>query len=209
MVSLDALQGIPCSGGGTAGSVRIEYGAAGAVSLTCAQSPVSPVTASGVRINEVETGTAASASEEFVELFNAGTAPADIAEWKVVYRSAAGTSDTVLATIPTGTTLAPGGFFVLGGASYAGAQAADQSFSTGLAATGAAVGLRDDTGNLVDSVGWGSATNALVESAAAPSPPATAAPGSSIVRLPDGHDTNSNASDFTVSSTPTPHAANR
>ena len=50
----------------------------------------------------------------------------------------------------------------------------------------------------IDSVGWGTATNALVEGAAAAAPPATAAPGSSIVRLPDGHDTNANASDFTV-----------
>jgi hypothetical protein len=49
----------------------------------------------------------------------------------------------------------------------------------------------------------------LVEGAPAAAPPATAAPGSSIVRLPDGHDTNANASDFTVTSTATPRAANK
>ena len=55
------------------------------------------------------------------------------------------------------------------------------------------------SGALVDGVGWGTATNALVEGTAAAAPPATAAPGSSLVRLPDGHDTNANAADFTVS----------
>ena len=85
---------------------------------------------------------------------------------------------------------------------------ADESFSAGLAATGGAAGLRDATGALVDGVGWGTATNAFVEGSPAPAPPATSAPGSSIVRLPDGHDTNANAADFTISSTATPKAAN-
>jgi hypothetical protein len=47
-----------------------------------------------------------------------------------------------------------------------------------------------------------------VEGAAAAAPPATASPGSSIVRLPDGHDTDANAADFTVTSTASPRAAN-
>jgi hypothetical protein len=61
----------------------------------------------------------------------------------------------------------------------------------------------------VDSVGYGSSTNAFVESAAAPAPPATASPGSSDVRLPDGHDTNDNETDFTLSSSPTPRGPNQ
>ncbi len=162
-----------------------------------------------MRINEVQTGTSASGSDEFVELVNAGTASADIGGWKVVYRSAAGTSDTGLGTIPAGTVLAPGGFYLLGGSAYDGAAAADQSFSAGLAATGGAVGLRDPSGALVDGAGWGTATNALVEGAPAAAPPATAAPGSSIERLPDGHDTNVNSADFTITSAATPRAPNR
>jgi hypothetical protein len=157
----------------------------------------------------VQTGTAGSAADEFVELSNTGTAAVDIGGWKIVYRSAAGTSDTTLATIPTGTTLAAGGFYLLGGSAYAGAATPDQSFSAGLAATGGAVGVRDTSGTLIDGVGWGTAANALVEGAPAAAPPATAAPGSSIVRLPDGHDTNANAADFTVTSTATPRGTNR
>ena len=156
----------------------------------------------------MSTGITSAAANEFVELYNGGTAAVDVSGWKVVYRSAAGTSDTTLVTIPAGTSIAAGGFYLLGGSDYAGAATADQSFSTGLAGTGGAVGVRDTAAALVDSVGWGTATNALVEGAAAAAPPATAAPGSSLVRLPDGHDTNANASDFTVSSAATPRAAN-
>ena len=161
-----------------------------------------------IRVNEVSTGTSGAAADEFVELFNTGAAAVDVGGWKVVYRSAAGTSDTTLATIPAGTSIAAGGFYLLGGGGYAGAAAADQSFAAGLASTGGAVGVRDATGALVDGAGWGTATNALVEGSAAPAPPATASPGSSIVRLPDGHDTDSNASDFTLTSAATPRAPN-
>jgi hypothetical protein len=166
-------------------------------------------TSGSVRVNEIQTATATSASDEFVELVNSGTTDVDLSGWKVVYRSAAGTSDTTLATIPAGTTLAAGAFYLLGGSNYAGAKPADQSFSTGLAGTGGAVGVRDASGTLVDGAGWGTATNALVEGTAAAAPPATAAPGSSIVRIPDGRDTNANAADFAVSATATPKAANR
>jgi hypothetical protein len=160
-------------------------------------------------VNELATGVTGAAADEFVELFNSDTVPVDVGGWKIVYRSSAGTSDTTLVTIPTGTTIAPGGYYLVVGGGYAGAGTADQTFGTGLAATGGAVGIRDATGALVDSVGWGTATNALVETAAAPAPPATAPPGSSLGRLPDGKDTNSNVADLAVSSTPTPRSANQ
>ena len=167
-----------------------------------------PVGTASVRINEVQTGTSASAADEFVELVNTGTASAAIGGWKVVYRSAAGTSDTTLGTIPAGTSLAAGAFYLLGGTAYAGAASADQSFSAGLAATEGATGLRDASGSLIDSVGWGTASNSLVEGAPAAAPPATASPGSSLVRLPDGRDTNDNSVDFSISSSATPRGAN-
>jgi hypothetical protein len=142
-----------------------------------------------------------------VELVNAGTAPADVGGWKVVYRSATGSSDVTLGSIPTGTSIPAGGFYLFGGSGYAETPAGDQSFATGLAAGGGAVGVRDATGTLVDGAGWGSASNALVEGSPASAPPATT-PGSSIVRLPDGHDTNSNAADFTVTASATPRGPN-
>jgi hypothetical protein len=169
--------------------VSVTYDASGAIGLSCSvgAKPGSGATAgtATVRVNEVQTGTNSSAADEFVELVNTGTAAVDISGWKVVYRSATGTTDTTLATAPDSTALAPGAFYLVAGAAYSGSSPAEQTFSSGLAAAGGAVGLRDATGALLDSAGWGTASNALVEGSPAPAPPATAAPGSSIVRLPD------------------------
>jgi hypothetical protein len=204
LASLDDLDGLPCNGG--TGSVDIAYEAGGDAALTC-------VTSGGggeaiLAVNELMTGVTGAASNEFVEVANTGTAAADLSGWKLVYRSAAGTSDVVLATVADGTSLAAGGFFLFGGAGYAGSPLADQSFSTSTAATGGGVGLRDADGNLVDSVGWGTATNAFVEGTVTAAPPTTEAPGTSTGRIPDGEDTNDNAVDFTLDDSPTPKAGN-
>jgi hypothetical protein len=164
--------------------------------------------AATLRVNELVTGTTGAAADEFVEIANVGTAAADVSGYRVVYRSSSGTSDVSLATIPDRTSIPAGGYYLLGGSAYAGAAAPDQSFSTALAASGGGIGLRDLSGGLVDSVGYGTATNALVETTAAAAPPAADPPGASLARTPDGVDTDDNASDFAVDDTPTPRAAN-
>ena len=140
------------------------------------------------------TGNTGAASDEFVEIVNAGTTAVAIGGWKIVYRSAAGTSDSTLATIADGTTLAPGAFYLAGGSAYSGTPVADSSFTIGMAGTGGGVGIKDGTGALIDSVGYGTATNAFVEGTVAAAPAA----GESIGRSPDGHDTNANAADFSI-----------
>jgi hypothetical protein len=161
-----------------------------------------------IRVNELMTGSTGAASNEFVELVNVGSAAADVGGFKVAYRSAAGTSDTTLGTIPAGTTIPAGGFYLLAGSGYLGSHAPDQTFSASLAATGGGLAVRDSAGTILDSVGYGEATNAFVEGHPAGAPPATAAPGSSADRIPDGRDTNDNAADFSVSATPSPGTSN-
>ena len=202
--SLDGLDGLPCDGG--TGTVDLTYDGAGKATLTCV--PSGGGGEADVTVNEFMTGVTGAASNEFVEIVNTGTAVADLSGWKLVYRSAAGTSDVVLATVADGTTLAPGAFFLFGGAGYVGGPAPDQSFSTSIAATGGGVGVRDSSGTLLDSVGWGTATNALVEGTVEAAPPTTEAPGTSAGRAPDGDDTNDNAADFVLDDSPTPRAGN-
>jgi hypothetical protein len=161
-----------------------------------------------LRINEFMTGITGSAQNEFVEIYNGGTAPANLSGYRLVYRSSAGTSDIGLGTIASDTLLAPGGFYLFGGRDYAGPPAADQSFTASLAATGGGLALRDENGTIVDSLGYGDATNAFVRGLPAPAPPATGAPGNSAVRLPDGHETGDNSVDFTVSASPSPRSSN-
>jgi len=151
-----------------------------------------------VVINEVQTrGTVA--GDEFIELYNPCTSTIDLSGYKVVYRSATGTTDVTVATITAGKTIAASGFFVVGNGSFA--TAADQPFTaSGIADDGAAA-VRDPMGTKLDSLGWGTiaSTHAFVETAPAPRP----ASGASISRVPNGTDTDNNSVDFKAStSTP-------
>jgi lamin tail-like protein/collagen triple helix repeat protein len=204
--SLESLNGVGCHLAGAAGTATLTYDASGVATLKCV--PSTGGSSAEIRVNEFMTGSTGAASNEFVELVNAGSSAADISGFKVAYRSSAGTSDTTLATIPAGTTIPAGGFYLLGGSGYLGSHAANQSFSASLASTGGGLAVRDTTGSILDSVGYGDTTNAFVEAHPATAPPTTAAPGSSSGRVPDGHDTNDNAADFSVSASPTPGASN-
>jgi hypothetical protein len=207
LASLESLNGIACHLAGVAGTATLTYDSGGVATLKC-------VTSGGgggngdIRVNEFMTGSTGAASNEFVELVNAGSAAVDISGFRFAYRSAAGTSDVTLATAPDGTTIPAGGFYLLAGSGYLGSHTPDQTFSASIAATGGGLAVRDASGTILDSVGYGEATNAFVEGHPTTAPPATAAPGSSSNRIPDGHDTNDNAADFSVSASPTPGASN-
>jgi hypothetical protein len=203
--SLDDLDGLACHAGGQDETASISYDSARRAVITCAAvGPEAPT----VKINEFSTGVSGAATNEFVELFNAGSSAADIGAVRIVYRSASGTSDTTVATVPPETQLAPGAFYLLGGSGYAGGATADQSFGTALSSTGGSIGIRSSNGALLDAVAYGTAANGLGEGRPAPAPPLTASPGSSAVRLPDGADTDDNATDFIVTPTPTPREPN-
>lgn len=210
--SLDELNGTSCHAPGGAGTLSVTYSASdGAASISCVVGGGGGGGgggSTGLTVNEVMTGLTGAASNEFVELYNGSSSAVDLSGYKLVYRSSAGTSDVTLGTIPSGTTLAAGGFYLFGGSAYAGSATPDQSFSTSLAATGGGVALRDASGTIVDSVGYGDAVNAFVEGHPASAPAAAASPGNSAVRLPDGDDSNDNATDFSVSASPTPKTAN-
>jgi hypothetical protein len=161
-------------------------------------------------VNELQ-ATGASAADEWVEIFNpcnAATDPAeiDLTGWKLLYRSAgnnAGGSDTLELTFTQ--KIKAGGYLLIAGSGYTGTK--DGSLSHGLAGTGGAVGLRDASGKLIDSVAYATLTTAnnFTEKNPAPNPPAQ----NSIARLPNGVDTNDNSADFRVSAKPTPRAVNK
>jgi Lamin Tail Domain len=204
LASFDALAGLGCTNAGQAGTISISYDAEGLAQIRCIAGSAGTAT---IRINEFSVGVEGALGDEFVEIVNTGTAAADLSGWKLVYRSGAGTSDVSLGTLADGTTLAAGGFFLFGGSAYSAAHPADRSFSAGLASSAGGVAIKDANGNVVDSVGWGDATNAFVEGTAAAAPTIAPAPGQSDGRHPDGHDTNVNSADFTIGD-PTPGTSN-
>jgi hypothetical protein len=157
-------------------------------------------------------GGAGPAADEFVEIYNPCSTVVDLIDWSLVYRSAAGGSDLSLYKWTSGS-LAAHSYVLVGGKGYSGSTPADVTITAGgntgmLSSTGAGIALKDATAKVIDSVGYGDATNAYVEGAAAPLPPLADKPGNSIARTPNGKDTDDNSADFQLTTTPTPKAAN-
>jgi hypothetical protein len=160
--------------------------------------------ASSLLVSEVETG-GASASDEFIELTNAGSSSIDLAGLEIVYVTSSGSTVTRKATWSSPTPLDPGRHFLLANGAGVWAAIADATYSSGLASTGGAIALRAVGGATIDAVGWGDATNGFVEGVAVAAPPA----GSSIERRPGGAagnatDSNDNATDFFLQPLPAP-----
>jgi hypothetical protein len=190
-------------GSGAAGRTSVALDTGGTVVIRCVQGLAS------LHVNEFMTGAVGAANDEFVEIVNTGQGSADVSGFRLVYRSANGSTDIVLGTFPVGATIAAGGRYLFAGSAYSGLAAPNQTFSTGLASTAGGLGLRNADGTLVDSVGYGpSVSNGFQEGAPAPAPPLVDSPGASASRLPDGVDTDNNASDFSVTRPPTPGQAN-
>jgi hypothetical protein len=174
------------AGGGGAGGSAGAHGAADAGTRMCT-----------VKINEIQTG-GATALDEFVELYNTcPEQPLDLSGYTLVYRSAAGTTDYIRVSFTGGGFTAGKPYFVCANTGYAGP--ADAWYTDGLADAGGGLALRAPDQHIVDSVGWGTATNAFVEGSPAPAPSA----GQSIARIPDGHDTDNNSADFHLTASPT------
>jgi hypothetical protein len=163
-----------------------------------------PADSCTIKINEVQTGGAAAAGDEFIELYN--TCPSrqvPLANHRLVYRSATGTADLLLFAFASEAIAANQPYFLCASSGYTGTTK-DVIYANNLAAAGGGIALLGPGGNAVDAVGWGTAANALVETAPATAPPA----GSSIARVPDGHDTDDNLTDFMIAAAPTPRAHN-
>ena len=157
-------------------------------------------------VSEVMTG-GASASDEFIELYNPAAVTLPLDGLEVVYATATGATVTRKASWPTGAPGVPAGSHLLlanGAGAFAGI--ADVAYANGLAATGGSVAVRVvGATTAIDAVGWGNATSSWLETRAAPAPAA----GSSLERLPGGsagstQDTDDNLVDFAVQPVPDP-----
>lgn len=160
----------------------------------------------------------ATAADEFVELHNVGPVPYNLSGHRLVYRSAAGTADVELYAWGADAVVPAGGFYLLAAAvagsppgGYDGTETPDVTFAHGgtgrLAAAAGGLALRSgalNTGTILDSVGYGSATNAFVEGAPISAP----APDTGRVRKGVGcQDTDHNGNDFEASSPSAPRGA--
>jgi uncharacterized protein YdeI (BOF family) len=165
--------------------------------------------AGNLLVSEVMTG-GASASDEFIELYNPGPAALPLEGLEVIYVTASGGTITRKATWSSGSPPVPAGAHVLA-ANAAGifAPVADVTYDNGLAATGGSVAIRIlGASSAIDAAGWGSATSTWLEG----TPIAAPATGHSIERLPGGNggsgqDSDQNSVDFVEIGSPDPQNA--
>jgi cysteine-rich repeat protein len=198
----------------------------GSSTATATVNVVSANTANHVVISELQLAGPGGAGDEFVELYNPTQAPVDLSGWVLQYRSAAGTSYSLLHTFAAGTTLPPRSYLLVTSNGYTGATAKDAAWgNTGISGTGGhlrlgAPGLpttKAADAQAVDRVGWGTADGPEGTAAPAPGSSSTlerkAFPTSDAASMstggPDadegnGVDTDDNAADFVVRPAPGP-----
>jgi uncharacterized protein (TIGR03437 family) len=144
---------------------------------------------------------------DFIEIFNAGTAPVNLNGWSVQYASA--TASTWSVTPLTPVTLSPGQYYLIqessGGSNGAALPAPDATGTIAMAAgSGKVVLIKSSTAltgacpgdpNIVDLVGYGNTANCFKGSAPAPAPSNINA----ILRAAAGcTDTRNNVADFAL-----------
>src|SRR5215207_1022354 len=109
---------------------------------------------------QVAGGTAA---DEFVELHNVGNTSVDLNGYRLVYRSATGTTDVAVVNWTTSTLIPAGGYYLIAAASsYDDIVPANITFNAGstgsFAGAGGGFAIRNgavNTGTIIDSVGYG------------------------------------------------------
>jgi hypothetical protein len=164
-----------------------------------------PVPHNDVIFSEVLQGSASSATQEFIEIYNNTTADIDLTGWHLQYASATKTDWTSPSrNITLSGSIKADDYYLLVSTGYL-TDKANLSYSATLSQTGGHLRLLDKNGNLQDQIGWGSAAMPLGSAVAAP------AAGSSLARLTnaDGYNlSEDNSTDFAATLSPTPLADN-
>jgi hypothetical protein len=206
LASLGDLQGIPCTpeDGGT-GSVELDVAGDDTVLIRCvaATQPPPPTESSKLVVNEVDYDQVGADADGFVEIANVGEAAADLSGIALVFVDGADSAEYRRQAL-TGT-LEPGAYLVV-------AADAQNGAPDGLALVDTAAGT------LVDAISYeGAITNAAIGDATFDLVEGTALPAEvadsntvdgSLIRNPDGEDTDDAASDWAFTTTSSRGSAN-
>jgi len=152
-------------------------------------------------ISEVQIAGSGGINEDFVEIYNPTESTYDLNGHRLVKRTAAGTSDSSIKAWSSETLIPAHGYYLWANSTWTPSVTADATTAATLAADNG-VALRqgvEDTGAIIDSVAWGTVTNAFVETSPFATNPEA---GTSIERV--GDDTNNNSVNFVVQQSPNP-----
>jgi DNA/RNA endonuclease G (NUC1) len=159
----------------------------------------SPEVSPHLVISQFQAGGAANFNDEFVEIHNTSSSGIDLNGYRVVYRSASGTNDVgPFAQWSTSTIIPAGGYYLIATTSYDGTSTPNITYdpaacACSMGANAGGLAIKNASDAIIDSAGWGTATNAFVEGTV------TSAPGNdnSKARKQSGcQDADNNANDF-------------
>ena len=159
-------------------------------------------------INEVQTsGGPGATTNDFIELFNPTSQPFDLDGYRLVKRSATSSTDTTIKSWTSSTLVPAYGFYLWANSNYTTIAAAPDAATSQIISDNNGIALRQgaaDSGIIIDSLAWGTATNGLGEGALPANPEAN----QSLTRQSTGagsrQDTNDNNQDFGLTASPTP-----
>ena len=167
---------------------------------------VSASDSTSILFSEILTGTSTGAGQEFVELYNPNTEAINLNGWSIEYKSAtsANTPSNWNKKADLSGQIAGRSYFLVAPRNYY--PDSDVDWSSTLSSTGGHVRLLDETGKVIDLVGYGNANSPEGSPSAAPSA------NQSIERLPgksdplagNGIDTQDNSKDLLVRVDPEP-----
>lgn len=160
-------------------------------------------------INEVQiSGGAGHTADDFIELFNPTDTAINLKGYRLVKRTAAGTTDTSLKSWTTDTIIPAHGFYLWANSGYSTIAVTPDAVTSESLADNNGLALRQgaaDTGIIIDSLAWGTATNNFIEGAAYPDNPE---PNQTLERLHpiigNRQDSNNNSQDFIIQTAPQP-----
>lgn len=173
-------------------------------------------------ISEVQiTGGAGVTTNDFIEFYNPDNTSFNLKGYRLVKRTAQGSSDTTLKSWTDDTFVPAHGFYLWANANYTAISATPDVTTAGTIADNNAIALRlgaEDTGTIIDAVGWGELQNNLFEGTALPggleanqSYERKALQGGTCVsaqgqgeQLGNACDTNQNTNDFEMRPTASP-----
>jgi len=200
VASVDTIGDVTSLAPGSATITATDSGVSSSFVVTVRADQCHPV------INELQSGTAASDSDEWVEIFNPCTTSFDVTGWTLDYRAATNTGAVDgIALVTLSGTLGSSGMRLF--CSNVSTEFCDDNWTGGqMALQSGSLALRSgpkDTGTIVDSMGYGTITpgHPFLEGNAAM--PLTN--GKVLARLPfDGIDQNNNLGDFVLTDQSSP-----
>lgn len=108
------------------------------------------------------TGGTGHTQEDFVELYNPTSQSIDLSGYRLVKRTAAGVTDTLIKSWSDSTVVAPHHFYLWANSSFSAITPAADTTSSGTLADNNGIALRfgaSDTGTVIDYLSWGTTTN--------------------------------------------------